>query len=511
MPITRRHFIATAATAALVLPHGAAWAQDAAPFTFDSVKDKAADLAKQPAQLDGDPLPQALRDLDYSHFRMINFRGDQALWRDGGLFQVQLFHRGFQFDRKVTINTIEDGKVTPIVYAPDQFEFRDSGLKPEFDGSLGYSGFRLHFPLNRGDYFDEFAVFQGASYFRLIGRGQTYGLSARGLAIDTAGPQGEEFPFFKEFWLERPAPNAASITIYALLDSKSTTGAYKITLTPEAETEARVEAELYPRMDIKKLGIAPLTSMFLHGKPGNRPFADVRPEVHDSDGLMLHNGGGEWLWRPLVDPRALLVTSFADRGPRGFGLMQRERDFFQYQDLESNYQLRPSAWIEPEGDWADGAIELVEIPSDEEINDNIASYWVPQTPVKGGESVKFAYKMTMLLHDQHLPPAGRATGTRTGPLKAVDVGRDERKGPHRFVVDFGAGHIPSLGERMPIEAVFTTSSGKIDDMVSQKLGANEWRAVFTFTPDGGNDADLRGFLSLHGAPLTETWTYHWAA
>jgi glucans biosynthesis protein len=506
MPISRRSFIATAAATSLVPP---ALAQQTGGFSFETVKDKAADLARHPFTDDSPPLPAALKGLDYTHFRMINFRPEKALWRDGGLFQVQLFHRGFVYDRKVTIHTVENGQVSDIDYSPDLFDFRQNDLKTDFGPDLGFSGFRLHFPLNRGDYFDEFAVFQGASYFRLIGRGQQYGLSSRGLAIDTAGPQGEEFPFFREFWLERPQATTTWIVIYALLDSRSTTGAYKFVLLPDAETLARVEVALFPRADIKKLGMAPLTSMFWHGKPGNRPFNDLRPEVHDSDGLLLHTGNGEWLWRPLVNPRALQITRFADAGPKGFGLMQRERDFRAYQDLESNYQLRPSAWIEPDGDWARGGVELVEIPSDQEINDNIVAYWVPDAPVKAAEAVSFAYHLRLVTRDPQLPPTGRSTATRLAPLKPVDAGREDRHGPYRFWVDFGGGDIGTLGDGMPIEAVISTSSGKLDDVFCQKDG-DAWRAVFTFTPDGGNDADLRGFLSLRGAPLTETWTFHWS-
>ena len=505
MPISRRNFLVTAAATTLA-PRSLA---QQSGFSFDTVKDKAADLARHPFADDSPPLPAPLKALDYTHFRMINFRPEQALWRDAGLFQVELFHRGFVYDRKVSVNTIEDGQAKEITYSPDLFDFRQNDFKADFDSSLGFSGFRLHFPLNRADYFDEFAVFQGASYFRLIGRGQQYGLSARGLTIDTAGPQGEEFPRFREFWLERPQAGTTWITIYALLDSRSTTGAYKFVLLPDAETLARVEVTLFPRLDINKLGLAPLTSMFSHGKPGNRPFVDVRPEVHDSDGMLLSTGAGEWIWRPLVNPRALQVTRYADAGPKGFGLMQRERNFRAYEDLESNYQLRPSAWIEPDGDWARGGVELVEIPSDEEINDNIVTYWVPEGPIKAAEAFSYAYHMRMVTRDAALPATGRCSATRFAPLKPVDAGKDDRRGAYRFWVDFNSGDIPTLGPGMPVDAVISTSAGKLDNVYSQKNG-DAWRAVFTFTPDGGNDADLRAYLSLRGSPLTETWSYHWS-
>jgi glucans biosynthesis protein len=513
MRFNRRDFIAAGAAATAGLSFGAQGQDQAAPppaFSFEDVKAKAADLAKQAYQDVKPSLPQVLRDLDYDHFRMINFKPDHALWRDGGLFQVQLFHRGFVYDRRVAINAVENGRVNEIVYSPDLFDFRSNSFKPDFDETVGFAGLRLHFPLNRGDYFDEFAVFQGASYFRLIGRGQTYGLSARGLAIDTAGPQGEEFPWFREFWVERPPPTALSINLYALLDSKSTTGAYKFVLTPDTRTVVHVDLVLYPRADIRKTGIAPLTSMYLHGKPDNRPFADLRPEVHDSDGLMLYTGAAEWLWRPLVNPRGLQITSLVDTTPKGFGLLQRERDFRAYEDLESDYQLRPSAWIEPEGDWAGGAVELVEIPSEQEINDNIVSYWVPKTPIKAGQAVAFSYRITMTLQEAIWSPAGYTSATRVAPLTPVEESAVQHRTPRRFWVDFSGGNLGSIGPLLPVDAIFTTSTGKLQDISAIKVEGGPWRAVFTFVPDGSNDADLRGFLGLRGAPLTETWTYHWA-
>jgi glucans biosynthesis protein len=515
MQIKRRNFIAalagTAATGALARPGRSARAGDTAGFTFDTVKDQAVQLAKQPYDADPAALPDSLKALDYTHFRMINYRSSEALWQDAGLFRIEMFHRGFQYDRKVTIHTIESGEVREIDYSSSMFDFGQNNFPTNFERNLGFAGFRLHFPLNRPDYFDEFAVFQGASYYRLIGRGQQYGLSGRGLAIDTAGPQGEEFPAFTTFWIERPSPEATTIVIYALLDSKSTTGAYRFELSPDTETEMRVEAVLYPRLDIRKLGLAPLTSMFLHGKLGNRPFSDLRPEVHDSDGLALHTGNGEWVWRPLMNPRALRVSAFSDRNPRGFGLMQRETDFHQYEDVVEHYQRRPSLWIEPEGDWGKGAVELVEIPSDAEINDNMAAYWVPEQPVKAGVPVAFAYRARTLPGSVPLPPIGRTVGTRTGPAVPVDAARDDHKAALRFWLDFTGGDIPSLADSLPVQAIVTVSTGKVDDIVCQKLDPGVWRAAFTFTPDGKKDAEMRTFLKLRDRSLSETWTFRWTA
>jgi glucans biosynthesis protein len=492
------------------MPRLPAFAQDTPSFSFETVKDQARALAKNPYSADAPPLPQALKDLDYPHFQMINFRTDQALWRDGGLFQIQLIHRGFQYDRKVAVNLIENGTVREVVYNPAQFDFGRNSFATNFDSSLGFAGLRVHFPLNRPDYFDEFVVFLGASYFRVVGRGQEYGTSARALAIDTAAAQGEEFPTLTAFWLERPAPNATTITIYALLDSKSTTGAYKFAFSPDADTSVQVEAVLYPRLDIGKLGLAPLTSMFLHGKPGTRAFADLRPEVHDSDTLLLHRGNGEWLSRPLLNPRLLRVSDFSDQEPKAFGLMQRETDFHQYLDTTKDYERRPSLWVEPGDGWANGAVELVEIPSDDEVNDNVVAFWMPQQPVKAGTSLSFAYRLTALPGAEPLPAIARCVGTRLGPVTPIDMQREPREDSRLFWLDFAGGKISSLSETMPVEAVVTVSTGQAADFSCQKLGDDTWRAAFTFTPDGRKDSEMRVYLRLRDDALSETWSYRWA-
>ena len=219
-------------------------------------------------------------------------------------------------------------------------------------------------------------TFLGASYFRGLAKGQKYGLSARGLAINTAEMIGEEFPIFKEFWLQKPKTKDKVITLYALLDSKSVSGAYRFEIIPGANTIMNIEAHLFPRENIQKIGIAPLTSMFLFGENNKNDFDDFRLEVHDSDGLLVHNGHGEWLWRPLDNSKKLRISSFVDNGVKGFGLLQRDRDLSNYQDFEANYQSRPSAWVEPLENWNDGYVQLVEIPSRQEIHDNIVAYWV---------------------------------------------------------------------------------------------------------------------------------------
>ena len=511
MEIRRRTILASLLTAGFVFPQASPAAVDTPAFSFDGLKDRALALARRAHRPDdSSPLPQSLRDLDYSRFQTIKFRPDQALWQDGGLFQVQFVHRGFQFNRKVAIHLIENGEIRDATYSPMQFDFGSNELPGDFPASLGFAGFRLHFPLNRPDRFEEFAVFLGASNFRLIGRGQIYGASARGLAIDVAGSQGESFPVFTDFWLERPAPDVTTITVYALLDSKSVAGAYKFAFSPAADARVQVEAELFLRSDIEKLGLAPIASAFLHGKPGNRPFLDLRPELHDSDAILLHRGNGEWLSRPLLNPRSLRVSAFADQGPKGFGLVQRERAFAQYEDPVNQYHLRPSLWVEPLSDWGAGAVELVEIPSDSEINDNIVAYWVPHARSKAGTSIAFAYRLTAQL-DPGPPKGGRCIATRNGPTTPIDAQREPSDNGLQFWLDFTGGELPSLSDAMPLEAVVSTSDGKVGEVTCRKIDATIWRTSFIFRPNGRKNAELRAFLRLRSDALSETWSYRWGA
>ena len=524
MKITRRYFIASAGAAAAVpvLPHLAAQAQQTPaaappatkpgtpPFSFDTIQTIAAQLATTNYQDQPDQLPAELKNLDYDHYRAISYRQDKAMWHDSGLFQVQFFHRGFIYGTKVTVNTVENGIAAPVAYDPSGFDYGNNKFPQPLPADLGFAGFRVHFPLNTSAKYDEVIVFQGASYFRVLGRNQQYGLSARGLAIDTAEPEGEEFPVFTQFWIVKPGADDTSITVYALLDSKSTTGAYRFVVTPDAATTVDIDAVLYPRLDIKKLGFAPLTSMYLHGKPEARPFADIRPEDHDSDGLQIHTGAGEWIWRQLLNPTQLRVSSFTDLHPNGFGLFQRDRNFADYQDLVDIQEKRPSYWIEPQGDWGAGVVQLVEIPSDDDVNDNMVAYWVPETPVKADQPVRITYRLNAFLDSPKTPPVGRAVATWTGPVQAVDASHSPASSPELFEIDFTSEDVAGISDTLPVLVHVTPSSGTITNVQARKLPTGSWRASFIFTAATKNDTELRAFLSLYGKPLTETWIYRWS-
>jgi len=399
-----------------------------------------------------------------------------------------------------------NGIAYPVRYQPAWFEFgRLSRLPTRLPADLGFAGFRVHYPLQTPNYKDEVIVFLGASYFRVLGRNEAYGLSARGLAVNTATTQGEEFPWFTDFWLVRPGPEQRALTIYALLDSESVTGAYQFEVRPGGVTQVEVSATLFPRRPIEKLGIAPLTSMFLYGKdPAGHRFDDYRPAVHDSDGLQMQTGGGEWLWRPLVNPHQLNVNRFMDEHPHGFGLSQRDRSFADYQDPDADFQRRPSYWIQPLGDWNRGGVELVEIPTDEEIHDNIVTYWVPSAAVEAGKPLRVGYLLSAYLYAPLWPPGGRVVATRSQSAAPAGTKRDDIR---RILIDFAGGELDGLDASQPLRANITANGGHVDSVTVQRLApSGTWRVSFRAVPNKPRQAmDLRCYLTLYGEALSETW------
>jgi periplasmic glucans biosynthesis protein len=442
--------------------------------------------------------------LTYDQWRDIRFRPDQALWRDKNLpFQVQFFHPGLYYDHTVLVNVVDAAGVHPVPFAPERFDYGHNDFADRIPSDIGYAGLRVHYALKNPAYLDELIVFLGASYFRALGRDNVYGLSARGLAIDTVEPSGEEFPAFTEYWLIEPTAEATHLVLYALLDSRSVSGAYRFEISPGAQTTVQVDARLFARRRVAKLGIAPLTSMFFFGESSTRRFDDFRPEVHDSDGLLLHFDTGEWLWRPLDNPSRVDVSSFVARDPRGFGLVQRDRDFADYEDIETRAELRPSAWIEPRGDWGDGHVELVEIPTITEKNDNIVAFWVPDAPLKPGKSMSFSYALFWYGDDSMRPPGGRVVATR----------RDSGTVAHgqRFVIDFDGDRLRALPADHPPTAVVSAgprpdAAELFDQRVMKNPATGGWRLTFQLRPSA-NPVELRAYLADGRDILTETWSY----
>ena len=478
-------------------------------FDFDVLRYRAKMLAAKPYEVRPVRVPDWLLNpaFSYDQHREIRYRPAKSWWiRDQVPFQLQFFHPGFIFNKTVQLNELQDKREHPIPFNRDLFDYGRNKLDQEIPSNMGYSGFRIHTPLNSGEYFDELAVFQGASYFRALCAKAVYGLSARGLAVDTAESSGEEFPVFEEFWIQKPAPGAKEITAYALLDSSSVAGAYRFTITPGTETVIHVKSTIFLRKAVKVLGIAPLTSMFWHGENSSNHYADFRPEVHDSDGLMIAHGGGEWLWRPLSNPEVLHSSSFADQNPRGFGLIQRDRNYSSYEDLEANYHLRPSAWVEMIGTWGKGFVRLFEIPTPDETNDNIVAFWQPEFPAAPGEPMDFEYKLHWFIGQDVKPPAGYAIATRVGHSKTHESDLQ------RFIVDFDSSYLHNKPEDPDVEAVVSVGPGAT--LVHQALQKNRfngsWRLAFALRADNSKQpVELRCFLRKKVNVLTETWSYRW--
>ncbi len=395
-----------------------------------------------------------------------------------------------------------------VIYSPGDFDYGKTGLEQTLPADLGFSGFRV---MNGEGSETDWLAFQGASYFRSCGEEGQYGASARGIAVDTGLAVPEEFPRFTEFWLAEPAPQRPTIVIYALLDGPSLAGAYRFEATRTTGAVMDVRADLFIREDIERLGIAPLTSMYWYGENERRRATDWRPEIHDSDGLALWTGTGERIWRPLIDPPSVLTNSFFDDNPKGFGLMQRDHTFANYQDDGAFYNRRPSIWVEPMGSWGKGGVQLVEIPTDDEIHDNIVAYWVPEKPVNAGDRLSYSYRLYWQ-DDEPDPPVAiaRAVATRIGqggvPGQPMPGDRNKRK----FVIDFAGGTLAQMAPRYDIKPVVSTSRGTVDNpYVIKIVGTDRWRALFDVDADGSGQIDLRCYLRLNGKALTETWLYQY--
>jgi periplasmic glucans biosynthesis protein len=474
-------------------------------FGYEDVASRARDLAAAAYKPSAAQLPPELRDLGYDAYRDIRFRPERALWRNEKLpFELMFFMPGATFQDPVRINTIESGKVKQLEFDSSMFDFGKNHLDPQRLRNVGFAGFRVHYAMNKPGYKDEVLAFLGASYFRAVGQGQVYGLSARGLAVDTASAQGEEFPRFSEFWIERPRPGATSMTILGLLESPRMAAAYRFVLTPGVDTVVQVASRIYARDPVAKLGIAPLNSMFDFGE--NQPgHDDYRPEVHDSDGLSIANSDGEWIWRPLVNPKRLLVTSFSALNPRGFGLMQRDRAPTSYEDPGALYERRPSVWVETVGDWGAGRVELVQIPTPDETNDNVVAYWVPEKPPAVKQPLDIGYRLHWQMAGQ--TPAGKGWVVQSrrgrGYVKQPD-------GDINFEVDFDGPSMRALKPDVQLQPV--VDIGTNAQLKEQNLFRNQvsgaWRmTVRVKRTDVAKPVELRAYIKQAQNAITETWSY----
>lgn len=471
-------------------------------FAADHVRKLAQELAGRDFAKPRVDVPEPFNALTAEQYRDIRFRPEAAVWRGENLgYEVELLPLGWLYETPVEIWIVErDGRARSLRADSSSFAIGPSIEKAPDAAPFAFSGFRVAGAFTRADALDEFVSFQGASYFKAVGRYQQYGLSARALAINTARPGGEEFPVFRAFWIEKPEGAASEIVIHALLDSESVAGAYRFAIRPAQATEMAVEAVLYPRRALQHVGLAPLTSMYFYGPAQRRIDRDYRPAVHNSEGLAVINGHGERLWRPLANPKMLQTSAFVDKNLKGFGLVQRSRAFAAYEDLEARYDRRPTAWIEPEGSWGDGYVELIEIPIGEEIHDNIVAYWKPATPLEAGKRHKYAYRMTW---GEAVP----ATWTGAWVTK-TQVGLGRNPDIAVFVVDFAGPAIRDARE-LPVADLVASAGGTANLSVQRHPEREGYRVKFELNTAGTELIELRLGLKLAGQLISESWLYRW--
>ena len=470
-------------------------------FAADHVRKLAEEMAARDFVKPRVDLPEPFSALTAEQYRDIRFRPEAAVWRGENLgYEVQLLALGWLYETPVDIWIVEDGKARSLRADSASFAVGPSiGAAPDA-APFAFSGFRVTGMLNVAETLNEFVSFQGASYFKAIGREQRYGLSARGLAINTARPSGEEFPVFRAFWIEKPRAAAGEIVIHALLDSESVAGAYRFVIRPGRATDIEVDAVLYPRRELTHVGIAPLTTMYFYGPAQRRIASDYRPAVHNSEGLAVVNGHGERLWRPLSNPKMLQTSAFVDKDLKGFGFVQRNRAFAGYEDLEARYDRRPTAWIEPQGSWGDGYVELIEIPISEEIHDNIVAYWKPAKPLQPGRRYRYAYLMSW---GNDVP----AVWSGSWVVK-TQVGAGRNADTTLFVVDF-TGPAARDARELPVADLAATAGATSNLSVQRHPELQGFRVRFELNAAGTELVELRLCLKLDGRLISENWLYRW--
>jgi glucans biosynthesis protein len=473
---------------------------DGQKFSPSLVIDLARLLSKRPYTPPPTDLPDPLNNLNYENYIGIRAQPAGQIWSgENRPFVVEPLHRGYAFQAQVTLFVVEDAMVRRIVYDRSKFDY--GRLQPPATlPDLGFSGFRVLGDAQDGK-MREVGIFQGATFFRSSARYQNLGVMARGLTLKAGDSKGEEFPAFRAFWIEQPAQASDNLVVHALLDSESVTGAYRFILRASDVSIIDTEITLFARTPVENFGIAGMTSTYFFGPNTRRNNDDPRPAVFESSGLSIHNGNKEWIYRPLNNPDMLQISSFVDPSPKGFGLVQRLRDFRDFRDGDQNFERRPSLWIEPIGEWGQGMVQLIEIPTENEINDNVISYWRPKQGLQPGTETFFAYRQFWSWQPPDRPDLGVVTETRTG-----SAGGRRR----RFMVDFVGEAFKQPQSLAEMKPVLGASPGQVSGLrvwtyPEQKLV----RVGFVLDPGGENASELRLLLESNGRPLTETWLYRW--
>lgn len=494
--------------------------QGSQPFSFDSLVNRAQEMARQPYVAPVGPPNEILDKIDYDARARIHFETDSALLANGpGVYPVTFFILGGLYRLPVRIHLVEDSQTGPIAreiaYDSSYFEMDPDNPAKALPNDSGFAGFRFQ-ESRFGNQTtldwrnNDWAVFLGASYFRAIGELYQYGLSARGAAIDTALPdRPEEFPRFSEFYIETPRAGSDSMVVYALLDGPSITGAYRFDLLRRAGVVMEIQSTLFLRKEVGRLGLAPLSSMYWFSETKKLTGLDWRPDVHDSDGLAVWTGSGERLWRPLNIPREVTVSSFVDANPHGFGLLQRDRNFDHYLD-GVHYERRPSLWVEPLDGWGPGTVQLVEIPTDNEAIDNIVAMWVPSDPGKPGTTYRLRHRLHWLADEPYPPQLARCVATRLG--RAGEPGHPQPDGVHKFVVEFIGKPLADLAVGVKPEPIVWVSRGNVSNAFTEPVPdsiSGHWRAQFDLAVIGSEPVEMRLFLRKDDKVLSETWLYQY--
>lgn len=481
----------------------------AKPFSFEALVERAREMAATAYTPPYRPAPPIVAQIDYGAHGEIRFRRDSALFASSpGIYPVTFFHLGRYFPSRVAMHVVEGKTARKVRYSSEYFDMPKDSVARRLPPDAGFAGFRLHESLRRADWqTQDWVAFLGASYFRAIGALGQYGISARGIAVDTAMPTPEEFPEFVEIYIAPAMAEDEPVLVYALLDGPSITGAYRFAIQRTEGVMMEIDKRLFVRQAMSRLGIAPLTSMFWYAEYNRECPVDWRPEVHDSDGLALWTSSGERLWRPLNNPPRTITSSFLDSNPRGFGLLQRDRNFDHYLD-GVHYERRPSLWVEPLDDWGRGAVQLVEIPTDDEIHDNIAAFWVPEDPVRAGAAYTFRYRLHWLADEPYPPANARTVATRTG--RGGEPGKPRPEGVSKFIVEFAGGPLENVEPEAQPEAVISASRGELSSGFAEPVPSTKrWRVQFDLTVRGSEPIEVRAYLRFGDRAISETWLYQY--
>ena len=475
------------------------------PFDPTTVVEIARGLASKPYKAPSGDLPEPFNNLSYEQYAAIRHRSDKAIWAQNQTgFALEPLHRGNVFSTQMQLNIVADGTTRRVFYDPSRYDL--GKLTPPSEArEIGFSGLRILQAVDGGG-FAELGIFQGASVFRSQTTGQSAGIMARGLAIKTADPKGEEFPLFRSLWIERPSVATKTLVIHAVLDSESIAGAYRFTIRPGDATIVDIECTLFPRVAIDHIGLGAMQAAYLYGPMDRRRGDDVRPGVYEISGLQIFNGNGEWLWRPLSNRDTLQISAFVDENPKGFGFIQRDRAFERFQDDEQHWERKPSLWIEPLGDWGAGYVTLDEIPADSQVNQNMIAYWRPKAALAAGSEISFAYRKFWCWNPPERPALAMALLSRSGRVPGSPSNAKRR----RFLVEFSGDMLGDIANPDDIGVNLSASHGVLSNQ--RKIVVAERKAVrISFDVDAGADtlSELRLLLESQGKPISETWLYRW--